>query len=113
MHRGAVQMQRRGEERRRVAHPEWALGAPPRAPPSHAGGGPAARPRQVVEAQARVHGCSGEVDWMEAHSPYYPPTVNDPGAYAFARGVAARRAPSRWPDGELLHARSPAQTLTL
>ena len=46
--------------------------------------------RQVVEAQAKSYGCTGEVDWMDAQEPMYPPTVNDPGAYEFAKGVAVR-----------------------
>ena len=46
--------------------------------------------RQVVEAQARSYGCTGEVDWLDAQEPIYPPTVNDPGAYDFSAGVAVR-----------------------
>jgi IAA-amino acid hydrolase len=32
--------------------------------------------------------CTGTVDWHEELKPYYPPTVNDPGAAAFAMDVA-------------------------
>lgn len=47
--------------------------------------------RQVVEAQAKSYGCTGEVDWMDAQEPMYPPTVNDPDAHEFSKGMAVRR----------------------
>lgn len=42
-----------------------------------------------MAGQAASYGCSSSVDWMEEAHPYYPPTVNDPDAAAFAMGVAA------------------------
>ena len=52
----------------------------------------------MVDAQARSYGCTAEVDWMEAESPYYPPTVNERGAFDFANDVAVRWAavPASW-----------------
>ena len=45
---------------------------------------------QVVEAQAKSYGCTGDVDWMDAQEPMYPPTINDPGAFKFSKGMAIR-----------------------
>ena len=56
---------------------------------------------QVFEQQAKVFGCSAEVDWLEdkgswtggsiALQTYYPPTVNDVSALALAKDVASRQ----------------------
>jgi len=34
--------------------------------------------------------CSAEIDWLEDTEKYYPPTVNDKGAYRFAVEVGKR-----------------------
>merc|ERR1719240_322668 len=44
--------------------------------------------QEVVELEARVHGCTATVDWMEDVMPYYPPTVNDARMAALVQSVA-------------------------
>eukprot|EP00882_Tetradesmus_deserticola_P016803 GHRQ01017967.1.p1 GENE.GHRQ01017967.1~~GHRQ01017967.1.p1 ORF type:complete len:233 (+),score=107.26 GHRQ01017967.1:53-700(+) len=46
------------------------------------------RIEQAVPAVVSAFRCNGSVDWQLEHHPYYPPTVNDAGAAAFAREVA-------------------------
>uniref|UniRef100_A0A383VWA3 Peptidase M20 dimerisation domain-containing protein n=1 Tax=Tetradesmus obliquus TaxID=3088 RepID=A0A383VWA3_TETOB len=46
------------------------------------------RIEEAVPAVVSAFRCNGSVDWQLEHHPYYPPTVNDAGAAAFARGVA-------------------------
>lgn len=50
--------------------------------------------RELAAAQAQAFGCTADVDWREEEQPYYPPTVNDAGAYAFAADVYKRRVPA-------------------
>ena len=45
---------------------------------------------QIITHTAAAHGCSAEIDWLEAAHPYYPPTVNDPALTAFVQEVGAR-----------------------
>ena len=40
---------------------------------------------EVVSEQARVHGCSGSIDFREELEPYFPPLVNNPEMAAFAK----------------------------
>lgn len=47
------------------------------------------RIEEMTASHAAAYGCSGAVDWRLGDQPYYPPTVNDPAAAAFARGVAS------------------------
>jgi len=49
---------------------------------------------ELAAAQAQAYGCTADVDWREEEQPYYPPTVNDAGAYAFAADVYKRRVPA-------------------
>lgn len=44
----------------------------------------------MVPAVVGAYQCSGTVDWLEEEHPYYPPTVNDPGAAEFAKGVVGQ-----------------------
>jgi hypothetical protein len=44
----------------------------------------------MVPAVVGAYQCNGTVDWLEEEHPYYPPTVNDPGAAEFAKGVVGR-----------------------
>jgi hypothetical protein len=46
--------------------------------------------QQMVPAVVGAYQCNGTVDWLEAEHPYYPPTVNDPGAAEFAKGVVGQ-----------------------
>lgn len=41
----------------------------------------------MVPAVVGAYQCNGTVDWLEEEHPYYPPTVNDPGAAEFAKAV--------------------------
>jgi IAA-amino acid hydrolase len=43
----------------------------------------------MAAAVAAAYGCTASVDWREDIQPYYPPTVNDPAAAAFAARVAS------------------------
>ena len=45
---------------------------------------------QAVPAVVSAYKCNGTVDWQLDKHPYYPPTVNDAGAAAFARAVGAQ-----------------------
>lgn len=45
---------------------------------------------QMVPAVVGAYQCNGTVDWLEEEHPYYPPTVNDPGAAEFAKGVVGQ-----------------------
>ena len=45
---------------------------------------------QVVQSTAASFGCTAEVDFHQEDHPYYPPTVNDASAHAFAMDVASR-----------------------
>ena len=47
------------------------------------------RIREVATLQAAVSRCTAVVDFGEG-TPTYPPTVNHPSAYAFARGTVER-----------------------
>jgi len=47
------------------------------------------RIEEVVSSVAAAYRCNGTVDWLLDEHPYYPPTVNDPAAAAFAQQVAA------------------------
>ena len=44
--------------------------------------------REVAKFQAKALGCEAEVNWEM----YYPPTINAPSTYTFAREVHARYA---------------------
>lgn len=44
----------------------------------------------MVPAIVGAYQCNGTVDWLEAEHPYYPPTVNDPAAAEFAKGVVGK-----------------------
>jgi IAA-amino acid hydrolase len=44
----------------------------------------------MVPAVVGAYQCNGTVDWLEEEHPYYPPTVNDPGAAEFAKGVVGK-----------------------
>jgi hypothetical protein len=46
--------------------------------------------QQMVPAVVGAYQCNGTVDWLEEEHPYYPPTVNDPGAAEFAKGVVGQ-----------------------
>ena len=48
---------------------------------------------QVVQRTTEALGCSAEVNFFEDVHPYYPPTVNNPEAYAFAMDVGEQYAP--------------------
>ncbi|KAF6258480.1 hypothetical protein COO60DRAFT_1518753 [Scenedesmus sp. NREL 46B-D3] len=48
------------------------------------------RIEEAVPAVVSAFRCKGSVDWQLEHHPYYPPTVNDAGAAAFARKVAGQ-----------------------
>lgn len=43
------------------------------------------RIKEVIEAQAAVHRCIGEVKFMMGSVKYYPPTINDEGLYGHAK----------------------------
>lgn len=47
-------------------------------------------PMQMVPAIVGGYQCNGTVDWLEEEHPYYPPTVNDPGAAEFAKSVVGQ-----------------------
>jgi hypothetical protein len=57
-------------------------------------------------AVAAGFGCNASVDWKLDVHPYYPPTVNDPAAAAFAEGVAARCGPRHADDWHTVCCRS-------
>jgi hypothetical protein len=44
----------------------------------------------MVPAVVGAYQCNGTVDWLEEEHPYYPPTVNDPAAAEFAKGVVGK-----------------------
>eukprot|EP00878_Enallax_costatus_P041075 GHUV01047536.1.p1 GENE.GHUV01047536.1~~GHUV01047536.1.p1 ORF type:complete len:305 (+),score=61.41 GHUV01047536.1:82-996(+) len=48
------------------------------------------RIEEVVPGVVSAYRCNGTVDWQLDKHPYYPPTVNDAGAAAFAQGVASQ-----------------------
>lgn len=43
-----------------------------------------------MQGTASAFGCTAEVDWLEQEHPYYPPTINDPAATAFAMRTVDR-----------------------
>lgn len=49
---------------------------------------PQGRVEAMAPALAAAFGCNATIDWRLEEQPYYPPTVNDGGAAAFARRVA-------------------------
>ncbi|KAK9829138.1 hypothetical protein WJX72_004097 [[Myrmecia] bisecta] len=48
------------------------------------------RVTEVIRAQAASFGCTADISWREEDQPYYPPTVNDKGAFEFAKDVGIR-----------------------
>lgn len=46
------------------------------------------RIEDMVASVAAGYRCNGTVDWHLEDHPYYPPTVNNPGAAAFVQEVA-------------------------
>lgn len=49
-----------------------------------------ARMDALVQPFAAAYGCNGTINWRLNEQPYYPPTVNDDKAAAFAWDVASR-----------------------
>jgi IAA-amino acid hydrolase len=47
------------------------------------------RIEEMVASVAAGYRCNGTVDWHLEDHPYYPPTVNNPGAAAFVQEVAS------------------------
>lgn len=46
----------------------------------------------MVKHQAAALECAASIDWLDDHSPPYPPTLNDPEAFKFAMGVGTKCA---------------------
>lgn len=48
------------------------------------------RIEEVVPSVVAAYRCNGTVDWQLEKHPYYPPTVNDAGAAAFAHNITSQ-----------------------
>lgn len=48
------------------------------------------RVEEIVAGVTAAYGCDSILDWVLEDTPYYPPTINDEGAYSFAAGVITK-----------------------